>query len=43
MIEELPWLLGTRIETVIGVVSGADRIAPRAVIGFEVIPAITDF
>jgi F420-dependent oxidoreductase-like protein len=42
MIEQLRWLSGMGIETVIGFVPGVDRISPLETIGEEIIPAVTD-
>jgi F420-dependent oxidoreductase-like protein len=43
LIEQLRWLSGMGIETVIGVVPQVYRITPLEIIGREVIPAIADF
>ncbi|QYJ15566.1 F420-dependent glucose-6-phosphate dehydrogenase 1 [Rubrobacter xylanophilus DSM 9941] len=40
LVEQLRWLSGMGIETVIGMVPGVDRIAPLEIIGGEVIPKI---
>ena len=42
LIEQLRWLAGMSVETVIGMVPNVDRISPLEVIGNEVIPAIAD-
>lgn len=43
LVEQLRWLSGLGIETVIGVVPQVYRITPLEIIGREVIPAIADF
>jgi F420-dependent oxidoreductase-like protein len=42
MIEQLRWLSGMGIETVIGFVPGVDGISPLETIGEEIIPAVSD-
>ena len=42
LIEQLRWLAGMGIETVIGFVPNVDRITPLEVIGREIIPAVAD-
>jgi F420-dependent oxidoreductase-like protein len=42
LIEQLRWLAGMGIGTVIGMVPNVDRIAPLAFIGRDVIPAVAD-
>lgn len=42
VIEQLRWLAGLGVETVIGWVVGVDRITPIEIMGREVIPAIAD-
>jgi len=42
LVEQLRWLSGMGIETVIGFVTSADRIASLHIIGSEVIPAVAD-
>jgi F420-dependent oxidoreductase-like protein len=43
LIEQLRWLSGMGVETVIGVVPNVDRITPLEIIGREVVPAVADF
>jgi F420-dependent oxidoreductase-like protein len=43
LIEQLRWLSGMGVETVIGVVPKVDRITPLEIIGREVVPAVADF
>ena len=43
LIEQLRWLSGMGVETVIGVVPNVDRITPLEFIGREVVPAVADF
>jgi F420-dependent oxidoreductase-like protein len=43
LIEQLRWLAGMGVETVIGFVPNVDRITPLEVIGREVIPAVANF
>jgi F420-dependent oxidoreductase-like protein len=43
LIEQLRWLAGMGIQTVIGAVVNADQITPIEVMGREVIPAIAEF
>jgi hypothetical protein len=40
LVEQLRWLAGMGIETVLGWVIGVDRIRPLEVMGREVIPAV---
>ncbi len=42
LIGRLRWLAGMGVETVVGVVTGVDRITPLEVIGREVVPAVAD-
>jgi F420-dependent oxidoreductase-like protein len=42
LIEQLRWLAGMGVETVIGVVPDVDRITPLEIIGRQVIPAVAD-
>jgi F420-dependent oxidoreductase-like protein len=42
LIEQLRWLAGMGIETVIGMVPNVDRIKPLEIIGREVVPAMAD-
>jgi F420-dependent oxidoreductase-like protein len=42
LIEQLSWLAGMGIETVIGMVPNVDRIKPLEIIGREVVPAMAD-
>jgi F420-dependent oxidoreductase-like protein len=42
LVEQLRWLSGMGIETVIGFVPSVDRIAPLHIIGSEIIPAVAD-
>jgi F420-dependent oxidoreductase-like protein len=42
LIEQLSWLAGMGIETVIGMVPNVDRIKPLEIIGREVVPAVSD-
>ena len=42
LIQQLRWLAGMGVETVIGFVPHVDRITPLEVIGSEVIPAVAD-
>lgn len=42
LIGHLRWLAGMGVETVIGMVSGVDRIRPLETIGREVVPAIAN-
>jgi F420-dependent oxidoreductase-like protein len=43
LIEQVRWLSGMGVETVIGVVPKVDRITPLEIIGREVVPAVADF
>jgi hypothetical protein len=43
LIEQLRWLSGMGVETVIGVVPNVDRITPLEIIGRAVVPAVADF
>jgi F420-dependent oxidoreductase-like protein len=43
LIEQVRWLSGMGVETVIGVVPNIDRITPLEIIGREVVPAVADF
>jgi hypothetical protein len=43
VVEQLHWLSGMGIETVIGFVPNVDRITPLEVIGSEVVPAVAEF
>jgi F420-dependent oxidoreductase-like protein len=43
LIEQVRWLSGIGVETVIGVVPNVDRITPLEIIGREVVPAVADF
>lgn len=42
LVDQLRWLSGLGVETVIGMVPGVDRIEPLETIGREVIPEIAD-
>ena len=43
LIEQIRWLSGMGVETVIGVVPKVDRITPLEIIGREVVPAVANF
>jgi F420-dependent oxidoreductase-like protein len=43
LIEQLRWLAGMGIQTVLGVVPHVDRVKPLEIIGQEVIPAVANF
>jgi hypothetical protein len=40
-VDQLRWLSGMSIETVIGMVPGMDQIAPLEAIGRKIVPEIT--
>jgi hypothetical protein len=42
LIEQLRWLAGLAVETIVGWVVGVDRIAPIEIMGREVIPALAE-
>jgi F420-dependent oxidoreductase-like protein len=42
LVEQLRWLGGMGVETVIGVVPRVDKVTPLEVIGSEVVPAVAD-
>jgi F420-dependent oxidoreductase-like protein len=42
LVEQLRWLAGMGIETVIGMVAGVDRISPLEIIGRQIIPAVAE-
>jgi F420-dependent oxidoreductase-like protein len=42
LVEQLRWLAGMGVETVVGMVPRIDRITPLEIIGNEVIPAVAD-
>jgi F420-dependent oxidoreductase-like protein len=43
LIEQVRWLSGMGVETVIGMVPNVDRITPLEIIGREIVPAVADF